>query len=91
VDGEPVDIQKDPKTGSGKKSAKGRIALHRDETGEIRQSDQASAADEATSLLQPVWTDGRFLVHQSFADVRATLRRERADRAERAARRAASA
>jgi len=88
VDGEPVDIQKDPKTGSGKKSAKGRIALHRDGTGEIRQSDQASAADEATSLLQPVWTDGRFLVHQSFADVRATLRRERADRA---ARRAASA
>ncbi|WP_082473801.1 nicotinate phosphoribosyltransferase [Curtobacterium sp. Leaf261] len=83
VDGEPIDIQKDPKTGSGKKSAKGRIALHRDADGEIRQMDEATAADEATSLLQPVWVDGRFLVHQSFADVRATLRQERAARAER--------
>ncbi|PZF61946.1 nicotinate phosphoribosyltransferase [Curtobacterium sp. MCPF17_047] len=88
VDGEPVDIQKDPKTGSGKKSAKGRIALHRDATGEIRQTDQATPEDEATSLLQPVWVDGRFTVLQSFADVRETLRRERADRA---ARRAAAA
>ncbi|WP_083295169.1 nicotinate phosphoribosyltransferase [Curtobacterium sp. BH-2-1-1] len=88
VDGEPVDIQKDPKTGSGKKSAKGRIALHRDATGEIRQTDQATAEDEATSLLQPVWVDGRFRVLQSFADVRETLRRERTERADRAARRA---
>ncbi len=55
VDGEPVDIQKDPKTGSGKKSAKGRIALHRDASGEIRQTDQASPEDEASSLLQTVW------------------------------------
>ncbi|WP_375334524.1 hypothetical protein [Curtobacterium sp. MCPF17_011] len=85
VDGEPVDIQKDPKTGSGKKSAKGRIALHRDATGEIRQTDQATPEDEATSLLQPVWVDGRFTVLQSFADVRETLRRERADRAARRA------
>jgi len=85
VNGEPVDIQKDPKTGSGKKSAKGRIALHRDATGEIRQTDQATAEDEATSLLQPVWVDGRFTVLQSFADVRATLRRERTDRAARRA------
>jgi len=35
-----------------------------------------------------VWVDGRFTVLQSFADVRETLRRERADRA---ARRAAAA
>ncbi len=85
VDGEPVDIQKDPKTGSGKKSAKGRIALHRDADGEIRQTDEASAEDEATSLLQTVWVDGRFTVLQSFADVRATLRAERAARAARRA------
>lgn len=85
VDGEPVDIQKDPKTGSGKKSAKGRIALHRDETGEIRQEDEASSEAEAASLLQPVWVDGRFVVHQSFADVRATLATERAARAARRA------
>lgn len=85
VDGQPVDIQKDPKTGSGKKSAKGRIALHRDADGEIRQTDQATPEDEATSLLQPVWVDGRFQVHQSFADVRQVLRTERAARAARRA------
>lgn len=84
VDGESVDIQKDPKTGgSGKKSAKGRIVLHRDATGEIVQSDGATEADEADSLLQPVWVDGHFVTLQSFADVRAVLTAERAARAAR--------
>ncbi|BDZ48988.1 nicotinate phosphoribosyltransferase [Frondihabitans sucicola] len=84
VDGVPVDIQKDPKTGgAGKKSAKGRIALHLDATGEIVQTDQVSPADEADSLLQTVWEDGAFMRLQSFADVRATLRDARAARAAR--------
>lgn len=86
VDGESVDIQKDPKTGgAGKKSAKGRIVLQRDATGEIVQSDQATEADEAASLLQPVWVDGHFTTLQSFAEVRAVLTAERAARAARQA------
>lgn len=84
VDGEPVDIQKDPKTGGGKKSAKGRIALHRDASGEIVQTDQATPEQEADSLLQTVWIDGAFTTLQSFADVRATLAAERTARAARA-------
>ncbi|MFJ3393357.1 nicotinate phosphoribosyltransferase [Leifsonia aquatica] len=84
VDGEPVDIQKDPKTAGSvsKKSAKGRIALYRDESGEIYQLDQRTEGDVAdpANLLQTVWEDGAFLVHQSFADVRATLKAERAAR-----------
>ena len=88
VDGFGIDIQKDPKTGGGgKKSAKGRIALFRDETGEIHQIDQATPEDEARSLLQPVWEDGFFLVHQSFGDIRANLKAERAARAARDAKR----
>ncbi|AMM22518.1 nicotinate phosphoribosyltransferase [Frondihabitans sp. PAMC 28766] len=83
VDGQPVDIQKDPKTGNGKKSAKGRIALHRDAAGEIVQVDQATPEQEASSLLQTVWVDGAFATVQSFADVRATLAAERVARAER--------
>lgn len=86
VDGVPVNIQKDPKTGGGgKKSARGRLAVFRDESGELYQLDgeQVGPEQEAQSLLQPVWQDGAFLVHQSFADVRATLTAERAARAER--------
>ncbi|KQO98156.1 nicotinate phosphoribosyltransferase [Leifsonia sp. Leaf264] len=83
VDSKPVDIQKDPKTGGGKKSAKGRLALTRDESGEIVMIQQATPEDEANSLLQPVWVDGGFVTIQSFADVRATLKAERAARAAR--------
>ena len=85
VDGIPVDIQKDPKTGGpGKKSAKGRIAVFRDDDGELYQVDGVGPYQEADSLLQPVWEDGAFLTHQSFADVRATLATERAARSARA-------
>lgn len=83
VDGFPVDIQKDPKTGEGKKSAKGRLALLRDETGEIYQVEQATPEQEAQSLIQTLWIDGRFVRAQSLADVRGTLKAERAARAER--------
>jgi nicotinamide phosphoribosyltransferase len=81
VDGISTDIQKDPKTGgAGKKSAKGRIALHRDENGEIYQLDERTEEQADEGLLQVVWENGAFYVHQSFADVRATLKTERAAR-----------
>ena len=84
VDGVSTDIQKDPKTGAGgKKSAKGRIALHRDENGEIYQVDERTAEEAETGLLEVVWQDGYFYKHQSFADVRATLKAERTARSER--------
>ncbi|MFE6967113.1 nicotinate phosphoribosyltransferase [Agromyces sp. NPDC057679] len=92
VDAAPVDIQKDPATGrdpitgESKKSAKGRLALTRDETGEIVMIQQATPEQEAASLLQPVWRDGAFVVIQSFEDVRSTLRAERAARAARTGR-----
>lgn len=87
VDGQPVTIQKDPKTAgdTAKKSAKGRIALYRDETGEIRQIEEATPEQEHESLLQTVWEDGAFTAIQSFAEVRATLAAERTARAARTA------
>lgn len=83
VDGEPVNIQKDPVTGHGKKSAKGRIVVARDHnTGELVQIDQASEKMvEAVSLLKTVWVDGEFTTIQSFADVRNTLQAAREARA----------
>ena len=80
VDGESVDIQKDPKTAGAfsKKSAKGRIAVIRGTDGELHQVEQATAEDEESSLLTDVWIDGEFVRYDSFAQVRQTLREERA-------------
>ncbi len=83
VDRENVDIQKDPKTGNGKKSAKGRLAVLRDTSGELTLIEQATPDQEEESEIQPLWVDGEFVRLQSFADVRATLKAERAARAER--------
>ena len=84
VNGESVDIQKDPKTGAGKKSAKGRLAVVRGSDGELELIQQATPADEERSLIQPVWENGEFINPVSFADVRATLTAERAARKTRA-------
>lgn len=73
IDGEGVNLFKDPVTDDGtKRSATGRLAVHRDH-GELVLIEQARELEEHTSLLQPVWSDGSFLKHQSFADVRKRL------------------
>ena len=74
IDGVGHDLLKDPVTDSGtKKSATGRLAVVRDERGELALIERATPEQEAESLLEPVWADGRFLRRQSFADVRAVL------------------
>lgn len=79
IDGVGRDIQKSPVTDSGlKRSATGRLAVLRSADGELTLIQRATPGEEADSLLQPVWVNGRFLHKQSFADVRATLAAERA-------------
>lgn len=74
VDGVGYDLQKDPVTDSGtKRSARGRLAVTRDEQGELRLVEQATPADEAASEMQPVWTDGEFVRKQTFAEVREVM------------------
>lgn len=74
VDGQGYDLQKDPVTDNGlKKSAKGRLAVHRDEAGELYLIEQATPEQEAASELKTVWKDGEFVRRQTFADVRETL------------------
>lgn len=71
INGEGMPIFKDPKTDDGvKKSAKGRLAVLRDERGEIYTVDNATPEQEAASLLQPVWRDGRFVQVYGFDEVR---------------------
>lgn len=74
IDSEGYDLLKDPVTDSGmKKSATGRLAVKRDEHGELYLVERASEQDEAASLLEPVWKDGEFLRIQSFKDARTVL------------------
>jgi nicotinamide phosphoribosyltransferase len=74
INGEQVELSKSPKTDDGtKNSAKGRLAVFRDEVGKLYLVEHATPEQEKNSLLQPVWEDGKFVRHQSFADVRETL------------------
>ncbi|MGL4997995.1 MAG: hypothetical protein ACRC5T_03255, partial [Cetobacterium sp.] len=75
-DGEGKAIFKDPITDSGmKKSARGRIAVvDGDNDLELRDGDVGALWEITDSnVLAPVWADGKFLRHQSYDDVRATL------------------
>jgi len=76
IDGKGVDIFKAPKTDDGtKNSAKGRLAVLRDEHG-MKLVNQATPEQEAASELQPVWSDGAFIRTETFAHIRArALRR----------------
>lgn len=81
VDGVGRDLMKDPITDSGtKRSATGRLAVLRDEHGELTLIERATAAQEESSELEVVWEDGRPVRSQSFADVRARLREQVKDR-----------
>jgi nicotinamide phosphoribosyltransferase len=67
-------LLKDPATDNGtKKSATGRLAVFRNDDGELYLVEKATPEQEAASLLQPVWANGKFIRRQSFADVRAVL------------------
>lgn len=74
VDGEPVNLFKNPITDNGmKKSATGRLAVHKRANGELYLIQNATAEQEAVSELQPVWRDGKFLRKQEFSNVREVL------------------
>lgn len=71
VDGEGVDIFKDPKTDSGlKRSAKGRVAVIKASDGSLTLIDQATPEQEAMSELRTTWENGKFLILENFAQIR---------------------
>jgi nicotinamide phosphoribosyltransferase len=74
VDGEAREIEKDPVTDSKKKSHRGLVTLHQDALGGYYTTDQATPEEEATNELLPtVFKDGRVLVHQTLAEIRARV------------------
>ena len=73
VNGEGRDLFKKPITDTGEKfSATGRLAVLSDNDG-LTVVERATPEQEASSLLEPVWKNGKFLRTQSFADVRRVL------------------
>lgn len=76
VNGEGVNLLKDPVTDSGlKKSATGRLAVLNQMNGELVLVEKATPEQEANSVLKTVWKDGSFVRTQSFQNVRETLKR----------------
>lgn len=76
VNGQGRNIQKDPATDDGtKKSATGRLAVLHMANGNLYLVQGATDDQIASSVIQPVFRDGEFLKKQSFADIRANLKR----------------
>lgn len=72
VNGNPREIFKDPKTdkSSLKKSAKGLIAVYKNEAGEFYQKDQVSWNEVRNCAFETVFRDGKLLKDQSFSAIR---------------------
>lgn len=73
IEGEPLDIFKDPKTDSGtKKSAKGLLRVEK-ENGRFVLYDQQTPEQEAQGELKVVFEDGKLVKEYTLEEVRATL------------------
>lgn len=74
IEGEDKAIFKDPKTDNGlKKSLKGRIAVLRDENGELYAEDELRDWEielAGSGLLETVWKDGKFVKYLGFDEIR---------------------
>lgn len=70
INGEPVDIYKDPITDSGlKRSAKGYLRVNQD----LTLSQCVTEAEEDEGMLQTVFEDGLMMTRESWAGIRARL------------------
>jgi nicotinamide phosphoribosyltransferase len=72
VSGVGVDVQKDPKTDPGKKSAKGLLRVEL-ENGVYVLYDQQTEQQEKEGLLKPVFENGKLLYKTSLKEIRANV------------------
>ncbi len=75
VNGVTLEIFKDPKTDKGlKKSAKGFLAVFKDDAGEFYLRDQVTREEAMTTgYLKEVFRDGALLVNHTLAEIRARI------------------
>jgi nicotinamide phosphoribosyltransferase len=74
VNGEPRNLFKDPKTGSGKKSAKGLLRVTKDKAGIYTVHQEQTPAQEKQGLLKTVFENGRLYRQQKLSDIRQRVR-----------------
>ena len=74
IDGEWIDIFKDPITSRSKRSKKGRLALIKNDDGELQTVKESSLANAADNLLQDVFVNGQLLVDDSLTTIRERTR-----------------
>jgi nicotinamide phosphoribosyltransferase len=70
VGGEMRELVKDPVTDQKKKSHKGLLALLKDADGRYYTKDQCTADEEAASLLETVYLNGKIVRHTNFDEIR---------------------
>lgn len=73
VNGKAVNIFKDPKTDSKKKSAKGLLKVEKDENGKFVLLDQVSELEEKEGSLQTIFKDGELLNRVTLDTIRSRL------------------
>ena len=75
VDGELREIFKDPVTDDGtKRSARGLLAVNRDDNGELALEEQATWDEVRNCAFEPVLRDGKVLREQTLSEIRALLK-----------------
>lgn len=74
VDGKDINIFKKPKTGDGmKNSATGLVAVFKDAAGDFYLKDKATWAEVENCELKEVFRDGKLLIDQTLAEIRARV------------------
>ena len=74
INGEWIDIFKDPITSRAKRSKKGRLALIKNDDGTLQTVKEDSVTNAADNLLRDVFVDGQLLVDDSLTTIRERTR-----------------
>ncbi|MGE6408960.1 MULTISPECIES: nicotinate phosphoribosyltransferase [unclassified Psychrobacter] len=70
IDGAWKDIYKDPVTSRSKRSKKGRLALVKDNSGQLTTVKENEMSDPTDNLLRDVYVDGQLLIEDSLTTIR---------------------
>lgn len=70
IDGTWKDVFKDPITSRSKRSKKGRLALVKDNKGQLNTVKEDTLTEANSNLLRDVFVDGKLLVDESLTEIR---------------------
>jgi nicotinamide phosphoribosyltransferase len=71
IDGEWIDVFKDPITDQGKRSKKGRLTVVKSKVGELMTIRVEDMTEDHTEVMETVWENGRLLKEYDIEEIRA--------------------